>query len=277
MNENELSPAHKVAIVAGAGELPLQACSYFLAHKIPFFILALFPEDNGIALTEGLPATIDIIHEKYYKPGTILELFKQKNASHILFAGKVDKQNLFKKIKFDWFALSFLARLSTKSDKQIMEAVLEELHKHSFTVLHQSTILASLFIPPGIINGTLMQSAQNDIELGMSMAQKLSEIEVGQTVVVKEGVVLALEALEGTDACIKRGVELGQGNVIVCKAARHDHNKKYDLPTLGPSTLISFDKGDIAILAWQSKHTLIIHKEEFLAQACLKQITLVSL
>lgn len=113
--------------------------------------------------------------------------------------------------------------------------------------------------------------------MGINIANKISLCDIGQTVIVKDGMVLAVEAIEGTDACIKRGLELGENNIVVCKAARIDQNKKYDLPTLGPATIADYQKGDIAAIAWQSSQTFIADKNIFVDKARKQNIALISI
>ena len=102
-------------------------------------------------------------------------------------------------------------------------------------------------------------------------------LDIGQTVVIKKGMILAVEAIEGTSACIQRGVSLGKNKgVIVCKAAKKSQNKKYDLPVLGAATLENIKKGEIAAIAWQANQTLIVDKELFIKRAKDLGITLIS-
>jgi DUF1009 family protein len=117
---------------------------------------------------------------------------------------------------------------------------------------------------------------REDISLGLAMAQTLSQHSVGQTVIVKDKMILALEAIEGTDACVKRGIALGNGGIIVCKAAHADQNRKFDLPTLGPASLAGIKKGDISCIAWLSHSTFIADLETFKQKARELDIVLVS-
>ena len=170
-----------------------------------------------------------------------------------------------------------MARTLYRGDKKIMDALLAELEANNIKVLPQSTILQSLLVQPGILTGTISEDIQRDIDMGMNVANQISLCDIGQTVIVKDGMILAVEAIEGTDSCIKRGLELGKNNIVICKAARIDQNKKYDLPTLGPATLAEYKKGDIAAIAWQSSQTLIADKNVFIAHAQKHNISLVSI
>ncbi len=265
-----------IAIIAGTGSLPGEACKNLLARKEPFFVITLCPENNASQLQDIVGNQIAIIAQKFYKPSEILSLLKAKGTTKLLFIGKVDKSNLLKHVSFDWLALKMLGSMIGKSDKNIMEMLLAELSKHNIQVIKQDEVLGGLLVKPGVLTGSLTTALENDIKFGIDASIAIAHADIGQTVVVKNGMVLAVEAIEGTDACIKRGIELGKEGIVICKAARLDQNKKFDLPTLGPTSLASLKKGDVAAIAWQSSSTLIAQKDEFIQKANNLGITLVS-
>jgi DUF1009 family protein len=166
--------------------------------------------------------------------------------------------------------------IGSKSDKALMERLILELKKHNIDVLHQSDVLSSLFVPPGIVFGSLTSEIEKDIELGMTTAHLVANAHIGQTIVVKDGMILAVEAIEGTDACIKRGIALGSSGVVICKTACTNHNTRFDLPTLGPASLDNITAGQVKAIAWDSQHTLITQYDLFIARAKELGITLVS-
>lgn len=266
-----------LAVIAGTGSLPLEASKQLIALGRPFFIIALFPENNRDDLTQITTGYAQVITPKFYKVGQVLNELKQRQTTHVLFIGKVDKRTLLSKVSFDWLGIKLLASLATKSDTTVMEKALELLENNGIKVIRQDEILQSLLVPPGLITGTLTPSLQENIAYGMEIAQKLSAIDIGQTIVVKDHMILAVEAIEGTDECIRRGIELGKTDIVICKAAHPQQNKKMDLPTLGPDTLKNLQPGSVKALAWQSHHTFIAHKELFIEQANKLGITLVSM
>ena len=266
-----------IAIIAGTGSLPIYACKSLLQSNKDFFVISLFPNDNGTNLEETVNHSIDVIKKPFYKTKEILNLLKERGAKKILFIGKVDKQNLLKRVKLDWFAVKLLAKLAKKSDFSIMNKIEEVLQEHDIEVIPQNTILKNLFVPPGIITGKISTETMNSIKIGMEAAKLISTIDIGQTVIVKDKMILAIEAIEGTNNCIKRGISLGKKNIIVCKSANKGHNKKFDLPTIGPETLNGVEKGEIEVIAWQSNKTFIADKEHFIAQAKKLDIALISL
>ncbi|MCB9493617.1 MAG: UDP-2,3-diacylglucosamine diphosphatase LpxI [Epsilonproteobacteria bacterium] len=265
-----------IGIIAGTGVVPAYACRSLKSKNKDFFVISLFPEQNLALLQDAVGANIDIVPQDFCKAQAILDTLKARGTTQVLFIGKVDKGNLFKKLRLDTFALKLLASLVYKSDKAIMERLIQELAHHNMHVIQQSDVLDGLLVKPGILCGQLDSELEANIKLGMHTADALSTYEVGQTVVVKDKAVLAVEGVEGTDACIKRGIELGNGRVIICKSAHATHNAQYDLPTLGPESLTSLKFGQVHALAWNSERTLIVEREKFVSLAKELAITLVS-
>jgi len=217
-----------------------------------------------------------IIAQPFYKAGQMLDLVKERGTKKVLFIGKVDKQHLLQHIKFDWFAIKLMASLVNKSDSSIMERLLAELQSHGIDVIKQDEVLGSLLVPPGVLCGELDENLKADIEIGMHIATQMSCCDVGQSVVVKDKMILAVEAIEGTDACVRRGINLGKSGVVVCKSARPSQNRKFDLPTLGPASLTGIENGQVKAIVWLSKSTFIAQKEDFIKMAQSLGITLVS-
>jgi UDP-2,3-diacylglucosamine hydrolase len=265
-----------IALIAGTGTLPSEACKKFLLTNQDFFIISLFPEDNFDALNQLIKGEKKIFAESFYKPSQIIRLLHEQKTTKALLIGKVDKQHLLKKIKLDWLGVKMLSSVLTKSDSNIMERILAEFEKHNIQVMHQDEVLDALLVPPGVLTGKLTPELEENSLFGLKTALILSANDIGQTVVVKDTMVLAVEAIEGTDACIQRGIQLGKTDIIVCKAAQPNQNKKFDLPTLGLKSLIPLKKGDVKVIAWLASHTLIAQKEAFIKKADELAITLYS-
>src|SRR5271170_6609070 len=113
-----------IAVIAGTGTLPSEACKKFLATNQDFFVVSLFPEDNFDALNQVTKGEKKIFAESCYKPGQIVTLLQEQKTTKALLIGKVDKQHLLKKIKLDWLAIKILSSTLTKSDSSIMERIL---------------------------------------------------------------------------------------------------------------------------------------------------------
>ncbi|MBM3893804.1 LpxI family protein [Candidatus Dependentiae bacterium] len=266
-----------IAVIAGTGSLPTEACKKLVQEGKAFFVICLFPEENQQQLQTVIGQGIELVAEKCFKAGAILRQLQERKTTQVLFIGKVDKNNLLKQLKLDWLALKIMGSLVTRGDKDVMEALLKELASNGMSTIRQDEVLDGLLVKPGILCGELTKTLEASIQLGIKTALTISKADIGQTVVVKNAMVLAVEAIEGTDACIQRGLALGKEGVVICKAAHQEQNKSYDLPTLGPKSLASFKPGDVAAIAWVASHTLIAEKEQFIARAKELEIVLVAI
>lgn len=264
-----------IAVIAGRGTLPHEACKQLLFAEKNFFVLSLF-SDMRDQLASTVGSTIPVITQDRYKLSTIQHLLREYKTQQVLFIGKVDKKDIFNQLKFDWLAVKLLTTLLYKSDQAIMECFIAELKKDNIAVLSQKEFLHHLHIPPGIITGKITDDLKKQIHLGLSTAITMANLGIGQSVVIKDGVIIAVEAVEGTDACLTRSIQLAHNNLILCKAAAKNHNDQYDLPTLGASSLAHRIKGEIAAIAWVSQQTLIADYEAFVDKANDLGITLVS-
>jgi UDP-2,3-diacylglucosamine hydrolase len=265
-----------IAIIAGTGTLPAQACKSLLDTNQKFFVIVLFPENNLDLIKQVVQDKAEICVEQFYKAKKILDLLKARQTKQLLLIGKVDKNHLLKKIKLDWLAIKILASLVSKKDQEIMDTLVKYFEKEGMEVIRQDSILKNLLVDPGVLTGKLTPKIQEEIDFGLKVAKDISFYDIGQTVVVKDKMILAIEAIEGTDSCIQRGIELGQNEIVVCKAAHPNQNKKYDLPTLGPNSLKDLQPGQVKAIAWQSSQTFISEKEIFVKKAQELGITLVS-
>ncbi|KKP24712.1 MAG: hypothetical protein SZ59_C0001G0030 [candidate division TM6 bacterium GW2011_GWF2_28_16] len=267
-----------IAIIAGTGNLPIDAIKALINLNKQFIVISLFPENNLLKIKNILNNYNlgQVITLPFYKAGTILNILKKYNTQKLLFIGKVDKRNLFKNFKFDWLTVKALAMAATKSDTSLLQTIVNIVEQEGIKVLKQSDILKNLFVSPGILTGKLTPELQEDINFGLESANKLSLLDVGQTVVVKDKMIIAVEAIEGTDNCIARAIELGHKDLVICKTAHNNQNKKFDLPTLGPSTLENIKPGNVKAIAWHCDKTFISDLDIFIAKAKELNITLIS-
>jgi UDP-2,3-diacylglucosamine hydrolase len=266
-----------IAVVAGTGNLPIYACKCLEKQKKDFFVLALF-DDEREELDKIFPEKDKVIGMPLYNVGDILDALKKRGAKKVLFIGKIDKKLLLKKLKLSWTTIKMLYEIKDGMDSTILGKIGREIERNSMTLIRQDEILNGLFVPSGILCGDISNLDQENIDLGFNVAQKLCIADVGQTVVVKDKMILAVEAIEGTDECIKRAIKLADnsGGVTVCKTARKNQSGEFDLPTLGIATLESFEYGQVSVIAWKSDQTFIESKDKFIEMAKELDITLVS-
>ena len=256
---------NKLAIVAGNGELPIQ--------------LAKSAKDQGfntcaIAITKEANYNLQNICDKVYQfsPGQLtkmLELIKAEMINNVVFIGKVPKLDLLRNIhKLDWLAIKHLATLANLNDDAIHSGIVKLLKNYNVDILPQTMFLKHLFLEKEILSKrkpTLEE--RTDIEYGYELAKRTASLDIGQTVVVKNKMVLAIEAIEGTDEAIKRGCSLANGEVVVVKVSKPNQDERFDIPAVGKRTLETLGSYGGGILAFEANKTIVSNKEEIIKES----------
>ena len=223
------------------------------------------------------------------KVGMAIHFFKQHNAHHITFAGKIHKVKIFK--RFAWldyipdkaslrmFYDFMIAKKSDRKDDTFLLAFVNLFERHGVSVLPATHFAPELLVKQGNLTGSkLSKSQQLDIQFGWDLAKQMGGLDVGQTVVVKNQAVLAVEAVEGTDLCIQRAGELcAQGGFTVVKVAKPQQDSRFDVPVVGVGTLESIKKAGGHCLAIEAGHTIMINEPEVIEYARKQRITVVAL
>ncbi len=253
-----------LGLVAGEGKLPA--------------ILAQAAKEKGyrvvaFALSETAAHQVSEIVDKVYRiaPGQLgrnRELFLNEGLKEAVFVGKVPKLNLLRNItKLDWTAIKTLSKLPNLNDDTIQFAVGDYMETAGIRVLTQSEFLRHLFPDVGVLT-TRQPSADEyaDINYGLVVAREIARLDIGQTVVVRNRMILAIEAIEGTDEAIKRAVNYARGPVVVVKVAKPNQDQRFDIPTVGMNTLESMlgahpYKGSGGVLALEAKETMVVEQE----------------
>ena len=194
-------------------------------------------------------------------------------------AGQIAPKNLYD-LRPDLRAMSVLFRLKEKNAHTIFGAIADELKKDGVELIDATPWLAPLM--PGKdfqIGPKLSREQKADVEFGFKIAKEISKLEIGQTVVVKNGTVLAVEGFEGTDKCLSRGGELAgkDGGAVAVKVAKEKHDLRFDMPTLGLKTLEICAVANISVLAIEPGKTLLLEREACEALAKKNRISVVTI
>ena len=265
---------NKLAIVAGNGELPVLLAKS--AKELGFSTCAL-------AITNEANHKLQNLCDKTYQfsPGQInkiLECVKNEMINVAVFIGKVPKIDLLRNIhKLDWSAIKYISQLSNLNDDSIHGGIIDLLNKHNIKVLPQTMFLKHLFLEKEVLSKrkpTLEERV--DIEYGYEVAKKVASLDIGQTVIVKNKMILAIEAIEGTDEAIKRGCGLAKSEVVVVKVAKPNQDERFDIPTIGEQTIATLADNGGGILAFEANKTIIVEKEKLVGIADRKNICLIA-
>ncbi len=194
----------------------------------------------------------------------LIKAFSSRDVRHCVMAGQIAPKNLFE-FRPDLKTAAMLFRLKERNAHTIFGAIGDELAKSGVELIEAMPWLGQAMPGPDFHLGpSLTEQQREDIALGQRLAKEVSRLEIGQTVVVKEGTVLAAEGFEGTDACLRRGGELAgpKGGAVAVKVAKENHDMRFDIPCIGRQTLESCAASKIAVLAVESSKTILLEHEE---------------
>ena len=208
--------------------------------------------------------------------GRMLTLFDTQGIHHAVMAGQISPKNLFD-LRPDWKALLLLARLKTRNAETIFAAIADELGKIGVTLLPATTFLEDHLVRAGLLAGPqLSRREEEDIEFGWKIAKEIARLDVGQTIVVKNGTVLAVEAFEGTNETLKRGGSLGRQGAIMIKVAKPNQDMRFDVPVIGLETIRVATEARLRVIALEADQTLLLEKEALIEAAMRAQISIVA-
>jgi len=266
--------AAPLGLVAGAGRLPLLAARS-LRRAGREVVTAQLAETGQNALG---PVSDACASFSLGQVGTIIAYMKDHGVRELLYLGKVEKSLNFASIKFDEVALSMVMRLPDRKDHSLFGVLADEMVAHGFTIVAQTAALSELVTPAGHLGGPEPDAAQRqDIERGMAVARAVAAQHVGQTVVVKQGAVAAVEAFEHTDATIRRAGKLAGKNTVVAKVAWPDQDPRFDVPAWGTQTLAVMRRAGASCLAVEAGTSLMIEPQRVRSYAARFRITLMGI
>ncbi len=189
----------------------------------------------------------------------VIKTFRDAKVCEVAFVGKVDKRVLFENPRFDLRALSLLKNLEERSDDAIMLAIVAELEKEGLPVASQMDLFKELFPRAGVLSRRPPNKRERaDVEFGMKMARGIAALDIGQTVVVRDSAVVAVEAIEGTDETIERGGRIAKKGAVVCKVSKLNQDPRFDVPTVGIGTVETMIRVKASALAIEGGATLVV-------------------
>ena len=254
----------RIGLVAGSGRLSSEFVSCAKKRGKRVSVVALSPE-----IKDSLSREADsVVHIPPTQPNKIIRFFSDENVEEIGLVGKVEKSLLFQSLRFDLTVLRFMKSAKNMADATIMDAVIEFVEENGMKVVPQTKYLEHLITPCGTITKKkLRQSQRKSSEYAFQIARSVAALDIGQTVVVHKGAVVAVEGVEGTNEAIRRGCALAGKGAVVCKVARPKQDMRYDIPTVGLETLQVMREGGGSVLILEAGRTFLIDRERLTREA----------
>jgi len=266
-----------LGLIAGSGPLPFEVAQAARERGLCVAIAAI--EDNTDPKIEQ-EADGPFQWLNAGELGRLIEFLKAAGAREVILAGAVSKAEILRnpgRLRPDARARALLSSLVARGDDAILRAVASELESEGLCVVESTRYLGERMVRAGVLcGGPLDESTRADLELGMRVVQSLGVHDVGQACLVRQGTVLAVEALEGTDRMLRRGAEFGSGAVLV-KAAKPEQDMRFDVPVIGAGTIEIARECRLRAIGLEAGRTLVLEQARTLAQAEAAGIAVVGL
>ncbi len=259
-----ISLEQKQGLIAGDGLLPVKMAQH--AKENGFDVVAIsLSDDNYKQLKKYCSKVYSFCPGEVQK---IEDTLVNEGIKQVTFLGKVNKTILLKRPKFDARAKEFIKKAIRLNDDKVMLMIIEEFEKVGISILDQTLFIKNLMIPSGVL-GKLQPTPEqiDDVNYGYWLAKESGKLDIGQSVVIKDKMIMAVEAIEGTDKCIKRGCKIAKTNARVIKVAKPAQDKRFDIPAIGLRTLKTMKKYKADLIAVEAGETIIVNQEDVINYA----------
>ncbi|EPR37470.1 protein of unknown function DUF1009 [Desulfovibrio sp. X2] len=255
--------AETVGIIAGGGQFPFLVAEGARAEGCRVAAVG-FPRNTDPSLASRVDAYQEL---RLGQLGKLIAFFRAQGARRVIMAGSVNKARALD-IRPDLRAAKLLFRLAGKGDDALLRAVAEELEAEGFQVVRAHEVVPGLLTPEGVLTRRSPSEEEwADIRFGWPMAKRIGEMDIGQTIVVRKQVVVAVEALEGTDVAVERGCTLAGPGAVVVKVFKPGQEERVDLPSVGLRTIELLARLQAGCLAVEAGRSLFFDRDEALAMA----------
>jgi DUF1009 family protein len=260
-----------LGIIAGSGVYPFLVAAAARRGGVPAIHVAAFENETQTELANHADS---IEWMKVGQLGRLLRYFEKSGVRRVIMAGQIAPKNLFD-LRPDFRVLILLSRLKKRNAETLFGALGDELAKVGIQLLPATTFLEDSLAVEGLMGGPKPKKRHlDDVAYGFEIAKEVSKLDIGQTVVIRNGTVLAVEAFEGTNEAIRRGAALGKQDVVVVKVSKPNQDLRFDVPVIGCETLEIASSVGVRLIAIEAGKTLLLDKDAVIALAEEKQVTI---
>ena len=252
------APLHALGIIAGDGVYPRLLADAARKAGVKRLVAAAFTDETDPILEQH----VDVLEwMRVGQLGRLLKFLRRQDIHHAIMAGQIAPKNLFD-LRPDLKAVMLLGKLKQRNAESIFAAIADELAKIEVDLLPATTFLKDSIAKLGLIAGPKLSSREEyDIELGWNIAKEISRLDIGQTVIVKNGTIVAVEALEGTNETIRRGGALAGEGAAMVKVAKPNQDMRFDVPIIGVETIRVATEAGLRVIAIEAGKTLFLQAD----------------
>jgi len=262
-----------LGIIAGNGVYPRLLADSARNAGVKKIVAAAFTGETDSALARH----VDLVQwMRVGQLSRLLKFFREQQVHHAIMAGQIAPKNLFD-LRPDWKALLLLGKLKQRNAESIFTAIADELSKVDVDLLSATTFLEASLAPSGLIAGPkLSRGEKGDVDFGWKMAKEIARLDIGQTAIVKNGTVVAVEAFEGTNDAIRRGGALARKDAIMVKVTKPNQDMRFDVPVIGVETIRIAADARLRVIAIEAGKTLLLERDAIVDLAERAKISVVA-
>ncbi len=254
-----------LGIIAGNRQFPQIFAREARQAGVKHLVAVAFEGETDPAIE---PLVDLVVWMKLGQLGKLIGAFQENKVRDIVMVGQIAPTNLFSNLRLDLRMTLLLAKLKRRNAETIFGAIGEELAKDGMKLVPHADYLQRLIPKAGVLTKRKPNAEEReDFEFGFRIGKSIAALDVGQTVVVKRGTVLAVEAFEGTDAALLRGGDLGNGDSVAVKVTKPGQDMRFDIPCIGCGTIETLRKAKITAMAIEAGKTLLLELEDLLKMA----------
>ncbi|MGQ9857870.1 MAG: LpxI family protein [Thermodesulfobacteriota bacterium] len=247
----------RIGLIAGSGPLPLLFAKE--AGEVGLKVVAV--AHLGETSSELEQSVESVTWVRVGELGKLVAAFQEQEVRSVVFLGGIDKKRALRELHLDEWAMRLIGRLQMRGDDTLLGALAAELESLGMRVLSSQQLLSPWLAQEGVLTRQVpTEQQQRDVRLGIKALERLGALDIGQTVVVKEGVILAVEAIEGTDQAIRRAGALGGVGAVVVKGSKPGQDMRFDVPVVGEMTIQTMLEVGAKVLALEAGRTLLIQR-----------------
>jgi DUF1009 family protein len=263
----------RIGLIAGSGQFPIIFSKAAKKKGYAVYAVAYHHETHP-----NLGDYVDAIEWMYLgQIKRLIRFFRKNDVREAVMMGAIRKTRMFTDVKPDMAAISIIAKMRNTHDDGLLSTFARVLEQEGIWIKASTFLIPELLAHEGCwTKRKPSRSEKADIELGWRLAKEIGRLDIGQCIVVGGGSVLAVEAIEGTDATIQRGGKLGNGNAVVVKVCKPDQDTRFDIPAVGIQTILIMHEAGARALVVEAGKTIVFNHDEMIDLANKFDITVLA-
>lgn len=264
----------KIGLIAGGGQFPILFAR--AAREKGWQIHAAAYKDEADAELDEYATSLEWFYVGQIKK--LIHYFKRHHVTQAVMMGTISKPRMFTNVRPDTKAIALIAGMRHTHDDALLRGFADILQKEGIHIKASTFLLPEMLAPSGVwTRRKPSKKERNDIRLGWDIAKEIGRLDIGQCIVIRDGSVLAVEAIEGTDATIARGGDLGRGQAVVVKVCKPNQDMRFDVPAVGPKTIETMHAANAKVLAIEAGKAVVFDRDAMIELADKYKITIIAM